>query len=155
MTEKSPDPVPPLEAHLGYWLRRVSNPVAAAFTRALLERQTSGAEWVALRLLYDRGEATPGELAELMGMTKGAITKVIDRLERKAWVTRGAYPPDARVRTLTLTREGEGVLPELAHLADRNDAEMFGVLTTQEQAALRTLLEKVARAHGWSGVPVD
>ena len=155
MTDLPTDSIPPLEAHLGYWLRRVSNPVAAAFTRALLERQTSGAEWVALRLLYDRGEATPGELAELMGMTKGAITKVIDRLERKAWVTRRPYPQDARVRTLSLTREGERVLPELARLADRNDEEAFGVLTASEQTVLRALLEKVARAHGWSGVPVD
>ncbi len=44
--------VPPLEKHLGYLLRRVSNAASGALARALKEEQTSIAEWVVLREVY-------------------------------------------------------------------------------------------------------
>ena len=44
----------------------------------------------ALEVLIDSGAATAGRLAELMGLTTGAVTRVVDRLERPA--TSGASP---------------------------------------------------------------
>ncbi len=155
MSDPSPSSLPPLEAHLGFWLRRVSNPVSAAFARALQERQTTVAEWVALRYLAAQQESTPGALADALGMTRGATSKVLDRLERKAWATRRPHPEDGRVQLLSLTPEGARVLPELARIANRNDRRFFGNLTTEEQATLRQLLEKVAREHGLTDVPID
>ncbi|MHA7270268.1 MarR family transcriptional regulator [Arthrobacter sp. HLT1-20] len=46
-------------------------------------------------LLMSRGPATPGELAELTGLTSGgAITTAIDRLEREGFVARLRDPND-------------------------------------------------------------
>src|ERR1035438_5835067 len=42
-----------LEAHLGYWLRRVSNHVSGTFTRALQAQQVSVAEWVVLSQIHE------------------------------------------------------------------------------------------------------
>ena len=43
----------------------------------------------AVSLLMSEGPATPGELAERTGLTAGgAITAVVDRLERAGYVTR-------------------------------------------------------------------
>jgi DNA-binding MarR family transcriptional regulator len=42
---------------------------------------------------------TPGRLAEATGLTTGAVTGVLDRLERAGWITR-ALDPDDRRRTL-------------------------------------------------------
>ena len=53
-------PLPELESHLGYWLRRVSNHVSAEFARLLQARQVTVAEWVALRHPYGRSDLTPG-----------------------------------------------------------------------------------------------
>src|ERR1700753_1242674 len=78
--------VPELESHLGYWLRRVSNAVSGAFSRALQEKQTSVAEWVLLRELHARGQAAPGELADALGLTRGAVSKIVDKLEAKDWL---------------------------------------------------------------------
>jgi len=69
-----------LESHLGYCLRRVSNSVSGQFAQSLHVRQTSVAEWVLLRHLYERQQATPGELAEASTMTRGAISKIVDKL---------------------------------------------------------------------------
>ena len=40
--------------------------------------------------------AAPGWLAERLGLTTGAVTKVLDRLERAGYVTRSADPGDRR-----------------------------------------------------------
>lgn len=144
-----------LEAHLGYWLRHVSNHVSGAFARMLQERQVSVAEWVALRQIHDRQKITPGELADSIGMTRGAVSKVLHKLESKQWITRALCADDNRVQWITLTPEGEEILPELAQLADSNDAYFFGCLSDEEQAMLRNLLQKLAHSHQWNDVPID
>lgn len=144
-----------LEDHLGYWLRYVSNHVSGAFAQALQERQVSVAEWVALRHLYSRETITPGELAELIGMTRGAISKVLTKLESKEWIARASDQTDNRVQWITLTPAGQQILPQLAQLADHNDAYFFGALSPAEQATLRQLLEKLTQLHHWKSLPVD
>jgi DNA-binding MarR family transcriptional regulator len=147
--------LPDLEAHLGYWLRHVSNHVSGAFTRALQARQVSVAEWVTLRRLHDQRNITPGELAHLLGVTRGGMSKVLDKLEGKGWVMRSAKPEDNRVQLLSLTSQGRRILPDLTEIADSNDRAFFDCLNTVEQTTLRTLLQKLAQAHGWNDVPVD
>jgi DNA-binding MarR family transcriptional regulator len=148
-------PLPGLESHLGYWLRRVSNSVSAAFARSLQARQTSVAEWVLLRQLYERGESAPGELAEALMMTRGAISKIVDKLEAKGWIASRVKPDDNRVQLLTLTRRGRNVLPELWEIADRNDEAFFGCLDASERTTLRQLLGKLAKCHAIREVPVE
>jgi DNA-binding MarR family transcriptional regulator len=147
--------LPALDAHLGYWLRRVSNEVSGAFARALSSERVSVAEWVALRLLFDETKRTPGDLAELTGMTRGAVSKVLDKLEAKALVTRSGNPEDNRVQWLSLTRSGRRLAPKLAKLADRNDARFFDCLNASERTTLRKLLERLTDFHRIGEVPVD
>src|SRR5215469_4390208 len=95
-----------LEVHLGFWVRRVSNSVSDSFIRSLKDQQASAAEWVLLRELYERGKATPKTMAEVLGMTRGAISKIVDKLEAKGWISIKGTPLDGRVQVLSLTRSG-------------------------------------------------
>ncbi len=155
MNDLPSPPLPDLEAHLGYWLRRVSNHVSGAFVRALQVRQVTVAEWVALRHIHDRQDITPGELADMLGMTRGAVSKVLDKLESKGWDARSMKPEDNRVHLLSLTPQGVRVLPSLAEIADSNDRTFFGCLNDDEQATLRNLLQKMTHVHKWNDVPVE
>lgn len=137
-----------LETHLGYWLRRVSNAVSGSFARSLQARQTSVAEWVLLGHLHDRKQATPGELAEALTMTRGAISKIIDKVQAKEWIRSRIKPEDNRVQLLSLTAAGRRVVPELAEIADHNDDQFFAFLNTRERHLLRDLLMKLANHHG-------
>jgi DNA-binding MarR family transcriptional regulator len=147
--------LPDLEDHLGYWLRLVSNQVSGAFARALQERSVSVAEWVALRHMHDRQDLTPGELADALGLTRGAVSKVLDKLASKQWIARTADTEDGRVQLLSLTRQGRRVLPELAQIADSNDERFFGCLDRGEHGTLLRLLQKIAEVHQLRDVPVD
>jgi DNA-binding MarR family transcriptional regulator len=143
------------ECHLGYWLRRVSNHVSGSFARSLQARQTSVAEWVLLRHLYERRQTTPGELAEALAMTRGAISKVIDKLQAKGWIMSRIKPEDNRVQLLCLTGGGRRILPELAEIAAQNDEKFFACLGADERRVLRRLLNKLADHHQIRDVPVE
>jgi DNA-binding MarR family transcriptional regulator len=144
-----------LESHLGYWLRRVSNAVSREFARALQLKQTSVAEWVLLREVYERDEATSGELAEALGFSRGAVSKIVDKLEAKRWIHTRAKPDDQRVRVLSLTHPGRLNLPILAQAADENDEYFFACLNRGERSTLRSLLIKIADHHQIHDVPTQ
>ena len=154
-TNRSRSGVSELETHLGYWLRLVSNAVSGSFARSLQARHTSVAEWVLLRYLYDRREATPGELAGSLTMTRGAISKILDKLEAKGWIRSRIKPEDNRMQLLSLTSAGRRVVPELAKIADQNDQRFFAHLDADERQALRFLLDKLANDHQIREVPFE
>lgn len=49
-----------------------------------------------LRLLFHRGIATPSELAKHTGLTSGAATAMLDRLEKAGLIERRPNPDDRR-----------------------------------------------------------
>jgi DNA-binding MarR family transcriptional regulator len=144
-----------LETHLGYLLRRVSNAVSGAFSRALQAKQTSVAEWALLRELYERRQAAPGELAEVLGLTRGAVSKIIDKLEAKGRIQANVKEGDNRYRLLSLTPAGQRCLPALAEIADRNDAAYFDCLSAKEKIVLRRLLIKLGEHNEIHDIPTN
>ncbi len=154
-SSKNTQPVPQLGSHLGYWLRHVSNAVSGAFSRALHEKQTSVAEWVLLRELHEHGQTAPGELADSLGLTRGAVSKIVDKLDTKGWVQTDAKEGDSRFRLLSLTRAGRRNLPVLAAIADQNDARFFDCLSAREKSVLRELLIKLADHNHIDDVPTE
>ena len=79
-------------------------------------------------ILYRRGRVTAGELAEESGLTPGAITTVLDRMERNGYANRVADPSDRRrvmVTSTVATRElGARVYGEV-ELAGRAQLEQI------------------------------
>ena len=55
--------------------------------------------------LMDYGPVTAGKLADLTGLTHGAITNVIDRLEKAGFVTRQSDPKDRRKVMVVIVQE--------------------------------------------------
>ncbi|WP_289295902.1 MarR family transcriptional regulator [uncultured Reyranella sp.] len=144
-----------LEFHLGYWLRFVSNHVSHAFSLKLQARDVTVAEWVVLRDLFDGDGVAPSLLADRLGMTRGAISKLADRLIAKELIERTASMEDRRQQTLSLTAAGRKLVPALSALADRNDAEFFGHLKPAERAALEKMLRDIVRRHDLKTIPTE
>ena len=154
MKPRATDPVSPLDAHLGFWMRFVSNQVSAEFARAVEAHGVSVSEWVALRTLFGAPESTHAALVAALGMTKGAVSKLVSRLQDKGLVTRAAHDADARAQVLALTRAGRALVPALARDADANDDRFFGHLSATRRRDLMALLREVVRLHQLDQVPV-
>ena len=144
-----------LTTHLGYWLRHVSNHVSHAFARKLAAKDVTVAEWVLMRVLHGREPMPPSQLAYEMGMTRGAITKLADRLIAKALSVREASPYDGRAQTLRLTAKGADLVPELAALADQNETECFAHLSGKDRDTLNRILKKTVTRLGLAAMPID
>ena len=143
----------PLEAHLGFWLRFVSNHVSIRFQQLLEEEGVTVTEWVALRTLWSQDETTHAELIQALGVTKGAASKVVSRLEEKGLAGRQLAVGRAREQSLRLTAAGKALVPQLAALADANDAHFFGHLPPAERDALTQAMKTLVQHHRLKEIP--
>jgi DNA-binding MarR family transcriptional regulator len=150
----APPPASDLTAHLGFWLRIVSNHVSHAFSGRLAAQGVTVAEWVMMRTLFGKDPMPPSRLADEMVMTRGAITKLADRLISKSLVVRKANRDDGRAQTLALTSQGRSLVPELAALADRNDSEFFDHLTQGERKTLERILKRMVKHCQMTAMPI-
>lgn len=145
-----------LTSHIGFWMRRVSNSVSHAFARKLEASGVTVAEWVVLREMYGGDDTTsPSAVARLTGLTRGAVSKLADRLLAKGLVTRREASGDRRYQDLELTPAALRLVPALAKLADQNDAEFFGALSGNERKTLTALLKKVAARNRLTHIPIE
>jgi DNA-binding MarR family transcriptional regulator len=98
-----------------------------------------------LEQLIDMGATTAGKLSEITGLTSGAITRVIDRLEGAGFVRRVPDPADrrrviveavpekvAQVQS-TLNRVGSASAKEIGRYTDAQLALIADFLTRMEQ----------------------
>ncbi|MBZ9649787.1 MarR family transcriptional regulator [Sphingobium sp. 3R8] len=148
-------PAAHLTSHLGYWLRFVSNHVSHAFARKLEAEGVTVAEWAMLRELYDVQAHGPSRLAEKMGLSRGAISKLADRLIAKRLVARTDRDDDARAHMLALTAAGQEIVPRLAALADINDAEFFDHLTPEDRTTVGRVLKTIVERRGLKAIPLS
>jgi DNA-binding MarR family transcriptional regulator len=154
MTQAPRSSASPLEAHLGFWLRYVSNYVSARFETLLAEEGVSPSEWVALRTLLDQPETTTAALIEALGMTKGAASKVVSRLEDKGLAKRQLAEGSGREQVLLLTRKGVALVPKLAALADQNEEYFFAHMNCAERRNLMKQFQGLVAHHKLKQIPV-
>ena len=83
------------------------------------------------------------------------IAKLADRLIAKSLIARKASANDRRAQTLALTDRATALVPELAALADRNDAEFFECLSEGERETLKRLLMSLAQRRHRTAIPIE
>lgn len=145
-----------LKSHIGYRMRVVSNAVSQSFARQLAGSDVTVAEWVILREMYSQDQGTsPSTVANITGLTRGAVSKLIDRLLQKGFVARTESTTDRRYQEIKLTAVAKKLVPKLARIADENDDRFFSVLTVSEKKNLMKILIKVADAHQLNSNPIE
>jgi DNA-binding MarR family transcriptional regulator len=95
-------------------------------------------------LLHDVGSMTPGEIAQATSLTTGAVTTVIDRLERSGYAVRERDPEDRRRVVVKLALERRQQLAMILHPALRRSLDMYAALDERE---LDVLLRFLRRAY--------
>ena len=86
--------------------RELSNAVIFFHEAIAAHLGMSAAEWKCLGLLDQHGPSPASRLADLSGFTTGAITGIVDRLERSGYVRRQPHPTDGRQVLFALTEKG-------------------------------------------------
>jgi DNA-binding MarR family transcriptional regulator len=106
---------PPLIAELISAVRAYQRATEDMDTAAYHALGVNRSDGKCLDVLEEREPMTAGELAEELGLTTGAVTTLLDRLEKAGYVSRARDTVDRR-----------RVLVQLTALARRRIAELFG-----------------------------
>jgi DNA-binding MarR family transcriptional regulator len=140
-----PSPIPPRDERraLGFLLSDVARMMRAAFDRKVRRIGLTRAQWQVLSLLYHRPDVSQTELAELLEVERATAGRIIDRMERKGWVTRIADPADRRINRLRLTPEAHDIEEEMGRAATALLDEVMATLDEEEREALAEMLGRM------------
>ncbi|MEV4313858.1 MarR family transcriptional regulator [Actinocrispum sp. NPDC049592] len=104
-------------------------------------------EWYALSLLDLEGPLTSGELSTRTGLTTGATTRLIDRLERAGYVRRTADPADRRKVVVEPIPDALTGVEAIVGPARRHIADIIASYTPEQQELLFDYFARAAPAY--------
>ena len=111
---------------------------------ALAETGLQDFEYDTLHTLMIRetpGHASPGQLAQDLGVSNAGVTGRLDGLEKKGWVKRMPGAEDRRRVDVEVTRAGAAIWRRAMALRGTAEDELGAALSRRELAALNRLLK--------------
>lgn len=104
-------------------------------------------EWYAVSLIALVGRMTSGDLAARIGLTTGATTRLIDRLEKAGYVRRTSDPADRRRVIVEASAETFPDIEDVVGPARRLIAEVLDRYTTEQREVLFDYFTHAAPAY--------
>jgi DNA-binding MarR family transcriptional regulator len=98
-----------------------------------------------LEELIDMGATTAGKLSEVTGLTSGAVTRVIDRLEQAGYVRRVPDPTDRRRVIVEVIPENVANIQVTLDRVETKGAEEMSEYSDAQLALIKDFLEKMER----------
>ncbi|HEX6673761.1 MAG TPA: MarR family transcriptional regulator [Actinomycetes bacterium] len=123
--------------------------VTAVVLHGLASAEASGfnaTDLYALSILELVGAMTSGELAARTGLTSGAATRLIDRLERRGHARRVADPADRR-KVIIQPTDHPAEIEQALQPARRKIAEVLGGYSADQLATLFDYFTRAAEAY--------
>ena len=100
-----------------------------------------------LEELIDMGATTAGKLSEVTGLTSGAVTRVIDRLEQAGYVRRIPDPTDRRRVIVEVIPEKVANIRITLDRVESKGAEEMSEYSDAQLALINDFLEKMERVN--------
>jgi DNA-binding MarR family transcriptional regulator len=98
---------------VGAYIGRARRTIVEAIDRKLAPLDISHAQWIVVMLLGDGAASTAAELCKILIYDPGAMTRLLDRLEKKGVLRRVRAKGDRRTVHLELTAEGKRLYPRI------------------------------------------
>jgi DNA-binding MarR family transcriptional regulator len=113
-----------------------------AFRASLGDAGLTKEEWKVLMALHD-SVRSHGWLCQELGVSTGAMTNRLDKLEGRDLIRRAPDPRDRRGVLLQLTETGESQLKDYIDAGARRERELVDDLTVTERQELNRLMSKL------------
>lgn len=136
------------EPSVGFAIKQVMQSIIQQADVHLEAYDLTHAQWKPLLRLHQLGACTPAELARDLHMDAGAVTRLIDRLERKGLCSRHRSSADRRVVNVALTDEGKrsaALVPGV--LADVMNGHLSGFSHEEWQLLMQFLKRMLANGE--------
>lgn len=134
-----------VDGYLGYLLGQANHALYKEFDAHVRAAGLSSIEWRVLATLHDGEPLTVSALAHEVLSKQPTVTKLVQRMCEQGYVKLQADPADQRRTLVASTAAGRKLVRPLVEEARRHEASILRTLGAGEKAALRKLLEKLAR----------
>ncbi len=127
----------------GYYIRRLHQISVAIFLQQTEAFGITPVQYAALQTVGNSPQIDQRTLARAIGLDTSTVAGVIDRLESRNLLVRGASPEDRRVKQLTLTNAARQLLGEAAPAMLRAQQLILEPLDAGEQEEFTRLLRRL------------
>jgi DNA-binding MarR family transcriptional regulator len=122
-------------------LQRATHATLQVLATQLAELDLTGSEINVLANLADTRSRTMSELAAAAGTRPTTLTSVLDRLERRGQISRGARPGDRRAVLIELTSAGSSTAATIRRVIADLEFRALSGLPAEAITGLRTALQ--------------
>jgi len=131
------------QSNLAHLIGKVRAKLKEAIDAELAQFDITAAQYVVLSMLVAKSPETASQLCRENSYDPGAMTRMIDRLEKKKLLRRLRSPADRRVVMLELTEQGQAIHPALRACSLNVAARLLRGFSKSEVVQLEKLLERV------------
>ncbi|HEY8270238.1 MAG TPA: MarR family transcriptional regulator [Pseudobdellovibrionaceae bacterium] len=136
---------PALEKHLGYCLYKAALKFRAMIDHMMVQEKLIAPQFGVLLILREIEGLNQINLGLQMGIDKATIVKLIDGLERAAYVTRVSSETDRREKFLQITPRGRKLLEDLKPRMKDLETEFLKPLDPEEKSILLNAIPKLMK----------
>lgn len=98
-----------------------------------------------MRELYFNPHRTPTEVASILGIDKGFLSRLLKHFEKTEIITRGKCESDNRSHTLNLTEKGTEIYKKINQSSDFQISILFSHLTEYQQKMILESMETIQK----------
>ena len=128
---------------VGAFIGQARRTIVEAIDQKLAPLDISHAQWFVVMLLGDGTAATAAELCKLVVYDPGAMTRLLDRLEKKGVLRRVRIRGDRRSVRLELTAEGRRLYPRILQALVEVFNRLLRGFSEREVRQLEDLLKRM------------
>jgi DNA-binding MarR family transcriptional regulator len=144
MTKSRPSAIAMLSTgELGFSISGVRNAIWTSIEKELEPLDITAAQFVVFNSIAMGKGRTIGEFCRVLGYDSGAMTRLLDRIEKKGLIRRVANPDDRRSYLVELTTESAALVPRARRRVQKVFARLLDGFDEQEAVALKASLEKI------------
>ncbi len=138
-----------LHKRLGYRASRLARIMQSRLEGTICDYGLTRLMWCVLTGVGEEGVQNPSELADYVGVTRPAMSRLLRALEDKGYVRRrNAGGRDGRAVVIELTGHGAEVTHKLRKDVDRLNAHFTSKLPPEQLAAVLSGLAALAEGEG-------
>ncbi len=145
---RSKSGAPDIQRELGYLVGRLASAMRSELGRELAPFNVTSVQWAILDACYQEEADTLTSLSRIIPIDAASISRQVDQLVRAGLIQRQRSTRDRRQVNLTLTDEGNRLVPELALRVQANNTKFLaGIDEPEQEAVLRTIRRMLANAR--------
>lgn len=103
-------------------------------------------QFMVLMTVENKTECSQAEIAQMRGLTEAAVSRMVDTVMEKGWMTKVENPDNRRKHTLKLTSSGEEMFMKAAAIVKVNLEQIFAGLSEDERVTFDRIMDKILQA---------